>query len=53
MQRHVVHGVANGSTLRAEVAIFFHVVDGRIRKIYEYLDSSAVAAVFDRAPRAD
>ena len=47
MQRHVVHGEANGSVIRAEVCIVFHVADGRITRIYEYLDPAAVAAVFD------
>ena len=45
-QRHIVHGTANGAELHAPVAIFFHVEDGRITKVFEYLDPAAVAAVF-------
>ena len=45
-QRHVVHGEANGTSLAADVCIMFHIADGRISRIYEYLDPKAVAAVF-------
>jgi ketosteroid isomerase-like protein len=48
-QRHVVRGKANGQEIAAEVAILFHVADGQITKIFEYLDPAAVAAVFDRS----
>ena len=49
VQRHVVHGDAHGTALDAEVCIVFHVTDGRITKIFEYLDPAAVAAVFPTA----
>jgi ketosteroid isomerase-like protein len=47
VQRHVVHGVAGDDTIAAQVAIVFHIADGRITAIHEYLDPSQVAAVFD------
>jgi ketosteroid isomerase-like protein len=49
VQRHVVHGEADGQTIAAQVAILFHIADGRITAIYEYLDPAHVAAVFGRA----
>ncbi len=48
VQRHVVHGTAGGETLRAEVCIVIHVEDGRITRIFEYLDERHVAVVFRR-----
>ena len=48
-QRHIVHGDADGATLRADVCIVFHVSGGHITRIYEYLDQAAVAAVFARS----
>lgn len=46
VQRHVVHGRANGVAVDAPVCIVFHITDGQITRIYEYLDPAAVAAVF-------
>ena len=46
VQRHVVHGDADGSVIAAEICIVFHIHDGRITRIFEYLDPAAVAAVF-------
>jgi len=46
VQRHVVHGEAGGETIAAQVAILFHIADGQITAIYEYLDPAHVAAVF-------
>ena len=46
VQRHIVHGEANGSVIAANVCIVFHVLDGRITRIFEYLDPAAVAAAF-------
>ena len=46
IQRHVVHGDANGAPIAAQVAIVFHVTGGRITAIYEYLDPAQVKAVF-------
>ena len=50
VQRHVVHGRARGVDLHADVCIVIHVEDDRITRIFEYLDQTAVAAVF--APTA-
>jgi len=46
VQRHVVHGNANGTEVSAPIAIIFHMADGKITKIYEFLDPASVAAVF-------
>ena len=46
VQRHIVHGDADGSVIAAEICIVFHIHDGRITRIFEYLDPAAVAAVF-------
>lgn len=46
VQRHVVHGRARDEELRAEICIVFHVADGQITQIFEYLDPAAVSAVF-------
>ncbi len=46
VQRHVIHGRADGTTLDAAVCIVFHFEAGRISRIYEYLDPAAVAPVF-------
>ena len=46
VQRHVVHGEAGDQTIAAPVGIVFHIANGRIAAIYEYLDPSHVAAVF-------
>src|SRR5262245_48128028 len=48
VQRHIVHGEADGETIAAQVAILFHVANARITAIYEYLDPAHVAAVFGR-----
>ena len=46
VQRHVVHGDASGTPVEANVCIVFHVADGRITAIFEYLDAAAVSTVF-------
>jgi ketosteroid isomerase-like protein len=47
LQRHVVHGVvATGERVEAPVCIVVHVKDGKITRIFEYLDARSVAKVF-------
>ena len=50
VQRHVLHGkLASGGTIAAAVCLVVHVgEDGTIRRLYEYLDSRAIAGVFGR-----
>lgn len=48
VQRHVIHGQAGGEPLEASICIVFHVDDGLITRIFEYLDPAAVASVFGR-----
>jgi ketosteroid isomerase-like protein len=47
VQRHVLHGrLASGERIAAPVCIVIHVSNGKITRIFEYLDSAAVRAVF-------
>jgi len=48
-QRHVLRGkIPSGAELEAQVCLVVHVADGTIRRLYEYLDSRAIAGVFAR-----
>jgi ketosteroid isomerase-like protein len=51
-QRYVIHGTANDAPLRVPVCIVFHIDDGKITRIYEYLDPATVGAVFERDKRS-
>lgn len=46
VQRHMIHGTADGTELNVPVCIVFHLRDGLITEIFEYLDAGAVSAVF-------
>ncbi len=47
VQRHTLHGVARaGDVIAAPVCIVIHAADGRIERLFEYLDARAVAAAF-------
>lgn len=47
VQRHTLHGrTRSGETIAAPVCIVIHAVDGRIQRLFEYLDASAVAPAF-------
>ena len=47
VQRHTLHGTTHkGGVIAAPVCILVHLADGRIQRIYEYLDANAVAAAF-------
>jgi ketosteroid isomerase-like protein len=49
VQRHTLHGkLASGDLLAVPVCILIHIADGKIKQIFEYLDSVAVAPVFAR-----
>lgn len=49
VQRHTLHGVAkSGDTLAVPVCIVIHVEEGRIRRLYEYLDGRQVEPAFAR-----
>jgi ketosteroid isomerase-like protein len=51
LQRHILRGeLASGQKLAVPVCLVVHVEDGRISRLYEYLDSAAIAPVFDRSP---
>ena len=47
VQRHVLRGqLDSGEKLAVPVCLVAHVEDGRIARLYEYLDSVAIAPVF-------
>jgi len=47
VQRHTLHGrTQSGDTIAAPVCIVIHAADGRIQRLFEYLDARAVAAAF-------
>ena len=47
VQRHVLHGkVASGEIVTAPVCLVVHVSNGRIERLYEYLDPATVQAAF-------
>jgi ketosteroid isomerase-like protein len=49
VQRHTLHGkLASGDPLDVPVCIVIHAADGKIQRIFEYIDSAAVAPAFAR-----
>ena len=47
VQRHTVTGIlASGEALAVPVCLVVHVVDGRITRLYEYLDAASIQPVF-------
>lgn len=47
VQRHVLHGkLASGEVIAAPVCLVVYVSDGRIERLFEYLDPAAVGAAF-------
>jgi len=49
VQRHTLHGkLASGESLTVPVCIMIHAANGKIERIFEYLDSAAVAPAFPR-----
>ena len=51
LQRHILHGVvASGERIEASVCVVVYVSDGKIVKLFEYLDAKAVEAAFSQAP---
>ena len=47
VQRHVLHGkLASGELVAAPVCLVVHVANGKIERLYEYLDPAAVRGVF-------
>ncbi len=52
VQRHVLTGkLASGEVLAVPVCLVVHVLDGRIDRLYEYLDAAAIAPVFAEPSR--
>ena len=51
VQRHVLHGRAPGGTLAANVCIVFELANGRITRIFEYLDGADIAVLSRSAQR--
>jgi ketosteroid isomerase-like protein len=46
VQRHVVHGHVGDQALAIPACIVFHLAQGRIARLYEYLDGKDTMAVF-------
>jgi ketosteroid isomerase-like protein len=47
VQRHTLHGtLASGAAVTAPVCIVIYVANGKIERLFEYLDQAAVAGVF-------
>jgi len=47
VQRHILHGqLASGDLIAAPVCIVVYVANGKIERLFEYLDPAAVRAVF-------
>jgi ketosteroid isomerase-like protein len=47
VQRHVLHGeLASGERIAAPVCLVVYIADGRIKRLFEYLDPATVRAAF-------
>ena len=47
VQRHVLHGtLASGERISAPVCLVVYVAEGKITRLYEYLDPATVRSVF-------
>ncbi len=49
VQRHIVHGHIGDDPYMLHACIVFHVEDGRIVRLFEYLDAAGASAVFDNS----
>jgi limonene-1,2-epoxide hydrolase len=47
VQRHIVHGHIGEDPYMLHACIVFHVEDGHIMRLFEYLDAASAGAVFD------
>lgn len=45
VQRHVIHGSADGEELDVPCCIVFRIADGKITSLHEYLDQAALGGV--------
>jgi ketosteroid isomerase-like protein len=49
VQRHILHGrVKSDDAIHAPVCVVIYVSQGRIRRLFEYLDAASVAVAFGR-----
>ena len=47
VQRHILHGkLASGDSIAAPVCLVVYVSQGRIERLFEYLDPAAISGVF-------
>jgi ketosteroid isomerase-like protein len=47
VQRHILHGkLASGDLIAAPVCLVIHVSDGKIDRVFEYVDSAAIREIF-------
>jgi limonene-1,2-epoxide hydrolase len=47
VQRHIVHGHLGDDPFRLHACIVFHVENGHVVRLFEYLDAAGASAVFD------
>jgi len=51
VQRHILHGrLESGELIAAPVCLVIHISEGRIDRVFEYLDPATVRAAFARDP---
>jgi ketosteroid isomerase-like protein len=47
VQRHLLHGtIATGEKIELPACLVVHIAEGRIERLFEYLDSAAVRSIF-------
>ena len=47
VQRHILHGkLASGDLIAAPVCLVIHVSNGKIDRVFEYVDSASIRAIF-------
>ena len=47
VQRHILHGkLASGDLVAAPVCLIIHVSNGKIDRVFEYVDSAAIRGIF-------
>jgi ketosteroid isomerase-like protein len=47
VQRHILHGkLASGDLVAAPVCLIIHVTEGKIDRVFEYVDSAAIRGIF-------
>ena len=53
VQRHILHGDTAKGKISAHVCIKFDIADGKITRLYEYLDPADIGAAFAKPPASE